>query len=99
MKLENKSGLGAPQESTSLLPRIWDWLTAPSAKLRDIGEQRSARLAASFLLSIFVLLLFPVVIRALRSSIQEALAGSFGIAVGATLIAYSLSRSSWRREW
>jgi len=88
---------GVQQRKISSWQRIWDWLTAPSAQLEDTGEQRSARLAASFLVSIFVLLLFPTVIRAIRSSILESLTGGFGIAFGATFIAYVLSRTPWYR--
>ena len=81
----------------SAFQRIWNWMTKPSSALTDIGEQRSARLAASFLFAILVLLVFPVVIRLFRSNIQEALSGGLGISFGAALIAYALIRTRWYR--
>jgi len=97
VNLETMPEPGTPQMNPSILQRIWDWLTAPSARLIEIGEQRSARLAASFLFSIFTLLLFPIVIRAIRAGAQEALSGGLGIAFWATLVAYVLSRTKWYR--
>ncbi|MBK8780257.1 MAG: hypothetical protein IPO22_00300 [Anaerolineales bacterium] len=77
------------------LSQFWDLLTAPSASLRDVGEQRSARLAASFLLIIAVLDLWGAIARVPRLGWTGALTGGLGVSLFSTLAAYPLTRTKW----
>ena len=83
-----------PKLGGSIFQRFWNRLTSPSLNLKDIGERRSARLAASFLFVIAVAIIIPLTIRIVRDGLDEALAGGFGITVGVTLVAYALSRTT-----
>ena len=84
-----------PKRKKSALQRFWDWLTAPSSELKDIGEIRSARLAASFLFAISALILVPLIIRLIRDGFIEAISGGFGFIVITTVLSYALSRTRW----
>lgn len=77
--------------------QLWDWLTAPSASLKDIGEQRLARLAASFLLIILLLDLVGGFARVSRLGWTAAFAGGLAVSLFSTLLAYSLTRTKWYR--
>jgi signal transduction histidine kinase len=77
--------------------QLWDWLTVPSASLKDIGEQRSARLAASFLLIILLLDLVGGIARVPRLGWAAAFAGGLGLSLFSTLFAYPLTRTKWYR--
>ena len=87
----------AQQPNRSVLQRIWDRLTSPSTALKDVGEQRSARLASSFLFSIAALDFIGGLARMLRMGIVEAFAGPIGYSLLAILVAYLLSRTKWYR--
>ena len=80
-----------------ILQRIWNRLTSPSAALTDIGERRSARLAASFLLAITVLDFVGGLARTLRLGFVEAFIGPIGYSLLALLPTYFLSRTRWYR--
>ena len=88
---------GTQQTNTSFLQRIWDWITAPSTQLEDIGEQRSARLAASFLFAIAALDLIGGLARVPRMGLLESFAGPIGYSFIALTITYILSRTKWYR--
>jgi GAF domain-containing protein len=79
--------------------QVWDWLTAPSATITDIGEQRSARLAASFLFTISFFALIGGIARFAMSqrSLLEAFSGGIGFTLLPTLIGYLLARTKWYR--
>jgi signal transduction histidine kinase len=79
------------------LNQIWDWLTSPSKSLKEIGDQRSARLAASFLLIIILLDLAGALARASRMSWPNAFSGGLGLSLISTLLAYPLTRTKWYR--
>lgn len=85
------------QGPKSLRQQMWDRLTSPSSSITDIGEQRSARLAASFL---FIITLFTVVggiARSFRAGLIEGFSGGIGLSLVASLIAYLTSRTKWYR--
>jgi signal transduction histidine kinase len=77
------------------LTQVWDFLTAPSASLTEIGEQRSAHLAASFLLIILLLDLVGGFTRVPRLGWAAAFAGGLGLSLFSTLLAYPLTRTKW----
>ncbi len=79
------------------LTQLWDWLTAPSPSLKDIGDQRSARLAASFLLIILLLDLIGGFARVSRLGWAAAFLGGLGLSLFSTLLAYPLTRTKWYR--
>ena len=87
----------APKSKKSAVQRFWDWLTAPSSELKDIGELRSARLAASFLFSISILIFMPLIIRTIRDGFIEAISGGLGFTVITTVFAYIIARTRWYR--
>jgi len=78
--------------------RLWDWLTTPSPSLDEIGDQRSARLAASFLFVILLLDLVGAFARLPRLGLAGAFLGGLGLSLFSTLLAYSLTRTRWYRE-
>ena len=78
--------------------QLWDWLTAPSASLKEIGDQRSARLAASFLLIVLLLDLAGAFARAPRLGWAGAFSGGLGLSLFSTLFAYPLTRTKWFRS-
>lgn len=93
-----------PQPETVKMPsndnlskRIWTRLTSPSTALTDIGEQRSARLAASFLLSIAVFNLIGVFARAPHMGIIKSFSGPIGYSFIVILLTYVISRTKWYR--
>jgi hypothetical protein len=75
--------------------RPWGWLTAPSASLTEIGDRRSARLAASFLLIILILDLAGAFARVPRLGWAGAFSGGLGVSLFSTLLAYPLTRTKW----
>jgi GAF domain-containing protein len=79
--------------------KLWDRLTTPSSAIADIGEQRSARLAASFLFTIaFFAFLGGIARLALaQRNITDAFSGGIGLTLFPTLVAYALARSRWYR--
>lgn len=101
MSMPENSEFAPTQRSSEPMPRktapqrFWDWLTSPSSELKDIGELRSARLAASFLFAIVTLIFMPLVIRTVRYGIQEAVSGGLGFVFMTTLFAYAISRTRW----
>lgn len=83
------------QYRKSIWSKFWDQLTAPSAALTDSGEQRIARLAASFLLSVAFFAFLGGLARFAMTGISFAGAFSGGIAFTLipTLVAYALTRT------
>jgi GAF domain-containing protein len=77
--------------------RLWDWLTAPSLAITDIGEQRSARLAASFLFIITFLNFMGGFARIPRLGLAGAFGGGLGFSMIVSAAAYVLSRTRWYR--
>ena len=90
-------GPDMPQPNRSLVQRVWDWLTSPSAALKDIGEQRSARLAASFLFAITLLDIIGGLARTPRMGFVEAFEGPIGYSFIVLVLTYLLSRTKWYR--
>lgn len=85
-----------PQQSrNSNWRKLWDLLTAPSAAITDLGEQRVARLAASFLLSVALFALFGGIARfAMKGvSLVDGFSGGIGFTLVPTLIAYAFTRT------
>jgi signal transduction histidine kinase len=77
--------------------KLWGQLTAPLAFIKEIGDQRSARLAASFLLIIFAIDLTGALARVQRLGWAGAFSGGLGLSLLSTLIAYPLARTKWYR--
>src|SRR5678815_3680996 len=84
------------ESSQSSQPRafwrqLWNSLTAPSASIQDEGEQRVARLAASFLLVVTLLALLGGIARLVMAGqdIAGAFSGGIGLTLISTLIAYA----------
>ena len=99
MNSENMSQPDPDKKPTNntWMRRAWDWLASPSEKITDIGEQRSARLASSFLLSITLLDLVGGLARMPRTGLIEAFTGPIGYSFIALSIAYTISRTRWYR--
>ena len=85
------------QTKITFRQRLWDRLTAPPAEIMDVGDQRSARLAASFLLIITVLNLIGGFARAPRLGLVPAFEGGLGFSVVVSIVAYIISRTKWYR--
>ena len=77
--------------------RLWNRLTSPSPALEDIGERRSARLAASFLFAITLLDFIGGLARLPRMGFVEAFSGPIGYSLVALLLTYFISRTKWYR--
>ena len=77
--------------------RLWNRLTSPSPALEDIGERRSARLAASFLFAITLLDFIGSLARLPRMGFVEAFSGPIGYSLVALLLTYFISRTKWYR--
>ena len=77
------------------LQKAWDFLTAPASSVTDIGEQRAARLAASFLFTIALFAFLGGLARLADRGIVDAFSGGIGLTLFPTLIAYGLSRTKW----
>jgi len=77
--------------------RLWNRLTSPSPALEDIGERRSARLAASFLFAITLLDFIGGLARSPRMGFVEAFSGPIGYSLVALLLTYFISRTKWYR--
>jgi len=87
---------GSPKREW-VFQRIWDHLTEPSSTLEDIGERRSARLAASFIFAITILDFVGGLARAPRMGIVEAFSGPIGYSLVVLFLTYFLSRTRWYR--
>lgn len=85
------------QEVTSILQRIWDRLTKPSKNITNPAEQRTARLAASFLLAITLLDLVGGLARISTVGISEAFGGPIGNSLILLTLTYFLARTKWYR--
>ncbi len=77
--------------------RLGDWLSAPSSTITDIGEQRSARLAAWFLFIITLLNFVGGFARIPRLGLTGAFGGGLGFSMIVSAAAYVLSRTRWYR--
>jgi GAF domain-containing protein len=87
----------SPKSSEFLLRRFWNWLTSPSSSLTDIGEQRAARLASSFLFAITLFDFIGAFARIPRLGLQGAFAGGLGFSLLFAFVAYAVSRTKWYR--
>lgn len=76
---------------------LWGLLTTPASAITEIGEQRSARLAASFLLVITLLNLVGGFARLPRLGFSVAFGGALGLSIIVSFAAYVLSRTRWYR--
>jgi GAF domain-containing protein len=85
------------QDRKPFRQRLWDWLSAPSSTITDIGEQRSARLAASFLFIITLLNFTGGFARIPRLGLAGAFGGGLGFSIIVSVAAYILSRTRWYR--
>ncbi len=83
------------QTLSSNWQRLWNQLTAPSAAITDTGEQRVARLAASFLLTIVFFTFAGALARLTMTGLSwaGAFAGGIGFTLVTTLISYALTRT------
>lgn len=75
------------------LSDIWDKLTKAHSDITETTARNSARLAASFLFIILLLLLMGGLVRALQVGILDAYSGPFGVSMLATMFAYGLVRT------
>jgi len=89
----------AVSQNKSPWQRAWDFLTAPSATVEDFGERRSARLAASFLLTVAFFAFIGGIARfaMAQRSLVQAFSGGIGFTLIPTLVAYVLARTRWYR--
>ncbi len=85
------------QDRKPFRQRLWDWLSAPSSTITDIGEHRSARLAASFLFIITLLNFTGGFARIPRLGLAGAFGGGLGFSIIVSAAAYILSRTHWYR--
>jgi len=85
------------QDQLSVGKRLWDQITSPSVAITDIGDQRSARLAASFLFIITLLNLIGGFARIPRLGLAGAFSGGLGFSVIVSIAAYILARTKWYR--
>ena len=83
------------QDNNTIVRRAWNSLTFPSTKIKDAGDQRSARLAASFLFAITMLNLVGGIARVPRLGFSGAFSGELGATILISFIAYGLSRTQW----
>ncbi len=81
------------QTQKTLRQQVWDWLTAPSSFITDIGEQRSARLAAAFLFIITAFDILGGLARTPRLGLVDAFSGGIGFSLVPSFIAYLISRT------
>jgi len=95
----NRTPDTAVQRQT-FIQRIWNTLVAPSSAVTDIGEQRIARLAASFLFTIALFAFMGGLARLVMAnqSLIGAFSGGIGFTLVPTLIAYILARTKWYRS-
>jgi GAF domain-containing protein len=84
-----------PQPGNFTWQRLWDWLTGPVNTIADPGERRVARLAATFLLIVFLFALIGGVARVAMAgrSASEAFSGGIGLTLVSSLLAYGLART------
>jgi GAF domain-containing protein len=75
--------------------QIWNSLIDPSPAIQDVAEQRVARLAASFLLTVAVFEILGGVARFAMAGrdLVTAFSGGIGFTLVPTLIAYGISRT------
>ena len=94
----NRTPDTAVQRQT-FIQRIWNALVAPSSVITDIGEQRVARLAASFLFTIALFAFMGGLARLVMAnqSLIGAFSGGIGFTLVPTLVAYILARTKWYR--
>ena len=85
------------QEPTTGFRALWDRLTAPSKNVTDVSEQRSARLAASFLFAIAILSALGGLSRIPRVGLADVITGPQGISLLVVLPAYFIARTKWYR--
>lgn len=76
---------------------LWDRLISPSPQVTSVGDQRTARLAASFLLIILLLNLMGFSFSGARLGFVTAFRESFGLLLTLTLTAYVVARTKWYR--
>ncbi len=87
-----------PRAPKLFIQRVWDWLTAPSKALKEIGEQRSARLAIFFLLIIAIATIVGSFGRGLYRGMNQAFSVEMQLAIVIALLAYLISRTQWYRS-
>lgn len=79
--------------SVSALAAFWTWLTAPSVKILDIGEQRRAKLATTLSLLLAVLNCVGAVFSYFGQA--ENIAQTFIVPIAAILVAYFITRTRY----
>jgi GAF domain-containing protein len=85
---------GTPEKQTSIFARSWELLSAPHSSIKDVGEQRRARLSAAISLAFTILTMVGFV----STSIMPGGGGGswvFIITMSIALIAYVLSRTQY----
>ena len=92
----NKTSANRPADK-SLSQRLWDRVVSPSTSITDIGDQRSARLAASFLLIISLLNIIGGIARIPRLGFSAAFGGNLGLSIIISITAYLIARTKWYR--
>ena len=91
---ELESTISQGKNSTPL-QKFWQILTAPALSIIEVGEKRSARLAASFLLAITFLNIAGGIARAPRLGFLGSFSGPIGSSLIVSVVAYFLSRTKW----
>lgn len=86
-----------PESNMSGLRRFWNSLFSPSSALKEIRDQRSARLAAIFLFVILFSNLIGRIIVLFRDGVSVAFSSEIIFALITSLLAYGFSRTKWFR--
>jgi PAS domain S-box-containing protein len=81
----------------SWLTKFWNRIVDAHPSITDIRERNLARLAASFLVVILLLLFAGGIARMPREGLVDAFSGTFLLAIIAASISYILSRTKWIR--
>lgn len=102
-QMSNSASSSTPKvvDSTSVkqswLTKFWNRIIDAHPSITDVRERSIARLAASFLVVILLLLLAGGFARTPREGLVGAFSGTFLLAIIATSISYILSRTKWIR--
>lgn len=92
--MNNSSSTPSTRPITS---RLWGWLTEAHPGITDPSDRSSARLAASFLFIIVLLILLGGFARIPQAGLMNAFGGAIGFSFLPTFFAYILTRTKWYR--
>lgn len=91
-----KESTKTPASATSGFMRLWQFLVKPHPSITEIGEFRSAQLASSLILVVWLFIVLGFIASVIRNGTAEAV-GGFGFPVIALPIAYILAKAKFYR--